>query len=318
MIIGQRSPRPGTLSELLGPDLMRRLDRLDVISRRIFAGRLPGERRSKKRGQSVEFDDFRPYVPGDDLRHIDWNVYARLNRLFIKLFREDEDLSVVLMLDGSSSMDVGSPSKLVFAHRLAMAVGYVALVNQNRLSVARFDQSGRVEQLRPMRGRRSIERLGDFLLESVNTPPPGPGKIDFGSCVRRVAGAQSGRGVVVVVSDFLFRSGWTGGLNYLAHMGGGFDVTCVQVLARGELEPRREVERGLVGDLRLTDVESGRSAEVTVTGEVIRHYEQRLRNLLDRLESDCKARSMRYLLVPSDADLNRLMLDTLRRRGVLG
>lgn len=318
MIIGQRTPKPGTLDELLGPELMRRLDRLDVVSRKIFAGKLPGERRSKKRGQSIEFDDFRPYVPGDDLRHIDWNVYARLDRLFIKLFREDEDLSVVLVLDCSSSMDVGSPSKLVFAHQLAMAVGYVALVNQNRLSAARFDQSGRVEQLRPMRGRRSVKRLSEFLLDSMNAPAAGPGEPDFGSCVRRVAASQGGRGVMIVVSDFLYRDGWTSGLNYLAHAGGGFDVTCVQVLSRGELEPSRELERGLVGDLRLTDVETGRASEVTVTRDVMRRYEQRLHALLTRLEGDCKARSMRYLLTPSDTDLNRLMLETLRNRSVLG
>lgn len=318
MIIGQRTPRPGTLEELLGPELMHRLDRLDVISRKIFAGKLPGERRSKKRGQSVEFDDFRPYVPGDDLRHIDWNVYARLDRLFIKLFREEEDLSVVLVLDCSSSMDVGSPSKLIFAHRLAMALGYVALVNHNRLSCARFDQTGRVDQLTPMRGRRSLRRLGSFLIDSLRDQSNAPGEPDFGSCVRRVASGQSGRGVMVVVSDFLYRNGWTGGLNYLAHAGGGFDVTCVHTLSRGELDPSTELERGMIGDLRLTDVETGRASEVTVTRDVIKRYQQRLRELLTRLESDCKARSMRYLLAPSDTDLHRLMLETLRKRGVLG
>ncbi len=318
MIIGQRTPRPETIDELLSPEVMRRLDRLDVLSRKVFAGKLPGERRSKKRGQSVEFEDFRPYVAGDDLRHVDWNVYARLNRLFIKLFREEEDLSVVLVLDCSSSMDVGSPSKLIFSHRLAMALGYVALVNQNRLSAARFDHTGRVEQLRPMRGRQSLQRLGAFLLEGLAATTAAPAEADLASVVRRIAAGQGGRGVLILMSDFLYRSGWTSALNYLAHAGGGFDVTCLQILARGELEPAREIERGLVGDLRLTDVESGRATEVTVTRDVIRRYEQRLGDLLARLEADCRARSMRCMLVPSDTDLNQFMLHTLRSRGVVG
>ena len=126
------------MDELLGPDLAARLDRLDVISRKIFAGKLPGERRSKRRGRSVEFDDYREYVPGDDLRHIDWNVYARLDRFFIKLFREEEDLAVHILLDASPSMDAGGgerePSKLVFAQRLAMAVAYVSEMLRARLS----------------------------------------------------------------------------------------------------------------------------------------------------------------------------------------
>lgn len=318
MIIGQRSPKPGTLEALLGADLMARLDRLDLLSRRIFAGKLPGERRSKKRGRSVEFDDFRRYVAGDDLRHIDWNVFARLDLLFVKLFREEEDLSVVLVLDCSSSMETGDKS--IFAHRLAMALGYVALVNQNRLSVARFDQSGRVEQLRPMRGRRNLQRLGEFLLASLELSPPVSGvATPFNTAMRQVSRGQGGRGVMVLLSDFLFEEGWTQGLNDLAHAGGsGFEMTCVQVLSPEELDPSLAFGRGLVGDLRLVDAETGRAAEVTLTKALVRSYEKRLGELRDRLERDCAARSMRYLLTPSDTEVGAFVLDRLRRRGVVG
>jgi uncharacterized protein (DUF58 family) len=317
MIIGQRTPKPQTLDALLSPELMRRLDRLDMLSRKIFTGKMPGERRSKKRGRSVEFDDFRQYVPGDDLRHIDWNVFARLDRLFVKLFREEEDLSVVLVLDCSTSMDSGDKS--VFCHRLAMAIGYVALVNQNRLSVARFDQAGRVEQLRPVRGRRGIQRLSEFLLASLTIPPPVAGGSPFNDAMRHVSQNQGGKGVAIVLSDFLFEEGWTKGLNDLAHAGGhGFDVTCVQVLSPEELEPGLATSRGLVGDLRLVDVESGRAAEVTLTKSLLKSYERRLSDLRDRLARDCSARAMRYLLARSDADVGSLVLDRLRERGVLG
>src|SRR5580765_6674127 len=121
MLVGSAN-RPSTIDELLGPELLSRLDRLDVLSRKVFAGKLPGERRSRKRGTSVEFDDYRNYVAGDDLRRVDWNVFARLDKFFLKLFREEEDLALHIAIDASASMDAGSPSKLVFAQRLAMAL----------------------------------------------------------------------------------------------------------------------------------------------------------------------------------------------------
>lgn len=168
--------RPSTIEELIGPNLAARLDRLDVISRKMFAGKLPGERRSKRRGQSVEFDDYRQYHPGDDLRHIDWNVYARLDKLFIKLFQAEEDLAVHVVLDASPSMDAGGeidgqPTKLVFAQQVAMALCYVALVNQNRLCLSVIGgksadgPAGGLVRLAPVRGRRGIERAARFLLD---------------------------------------------------------------------------------------------------------------------------------------------------------
>ena len=126
-----RSERPTSVDQLIDSRLMARLDHLDVVSRKIFSGRVQGERRSKRRGQSVEFADFRPYVAGDDLRFVDWNIYGRLDRLFLKIFLEEEDLSLIVVVDGTSSMHWGDPSKFEYARRLAMALGYIGLVNQH-------------------------------------------------------------------------------------------------------------------------------------------------------------------------------------------
>lgn len=320
-------PTPRTLAELVGPELLASLDRLDVLSRKIFSGKLPGERRSKRRGQGVEFDDFRPYVAGDDLRHIDWNVYARLERLFLKLFREEEDLALHLLVDASPSMDVGRPSKLLFAHRLAMALGYIGLVNHNRVRVATFGlpaHGGSLHRLAPMRGRRNIERLGRFLLESV--AGDGSAEVrerpqaatDFNEVCRRIGLDRAERGVLVVISDFFFREGWLPGLNYLAGgPRGGFDAWCVQVLSPEEIDPGAEGS-DLVGDLRLLDAESGHAAEVTVSAALLKRYRQRLEGLIAGLERDCRARGMRHLLVPSDTDVGALVLGELRGRGMLG
>lgn len=315
------SRRPSTLEELLGRDLMARLDRLDVISRKVFAGKMPGERRSKRRGQSVEFDDYRPYVTGDDLRHIDWNVLARLDRFFLKLFKEEEDLGVSILVDNSPSMDAGDPNKAIFAHRLAMALGYVAIVNQNRVSVATFGSGRGLKRLAPMRGRGNVKRLGAFLLESLHDGGQTERQAgDFHSAMRVLASARVGRGVLVLISDMMLREGYLPGLNFIAGGeagGGGFDAYLVQVLSPTELEPGKG-DRALVGDLRLIDAETGAGAEVTVSAALLKRYKQRLHAYLSGLERACRAREITHLLVPSDADVSDVVLGQLRRRGMLG
>lgn len=330
MLAPSSSPHPRTIDELLGPELMAQLDRLDVLSRKIFAGKLPGERRSKKRGASVEFDDYREYVPGDDLRHIDWNVFARMDRFFLKLFREEEDLALHLVVDASASMDAGTPSKLVFAQRLAMALGYIGLVKGNRVLASIIGAPGRpnVQQTAPMRARRSTQRLAEFLLERPY--PEGAGPSDrasagsFVAALKQIALTRRGRGVMVLITDFLVPEDYRTGLNYLAgagggaQRGGGFDLYCIQVLSPGELEPEKEPGGGVIGDLRLTDSETGKAAEVTVSGALLKRYKQRVADHIEEVRAACSARDSAHLLARSDASIRDLLLDDLRRRGLLG
>src|SRR5262249_5209368 len=155
---------------LLDPDFLARLEQLELVSRKIFLGRLKGERRSKKKGQSVEFADYRNYVVGDDLRFLDWNLFARLDKLFIRLFMEEEDLHVYILLDNILSMDFGTPTKLNYAKQVAVALGFIGLVNRARVVVEAFND--RLTQSMPAaRGRRSLWRLMDFLQK---IEPAGP------------------------------------------------------------------------------------------------------------------------------------------------
>ncbi|KPK80753.1 MAG: hypothetical protein AMJ81_11405, partial [Phycisphaerae bacterium SM23_33] len=149
-----RTSPPKRLTELLDPEFMARLDALDVLSRKMLQGKLQGERRAKRRGQSVEFADHRPYVVGDDLRFVDWNVYGRLDQLFLKLFLEEQDLSVQLVVDVSGSVGWGDPPKDLAIKKLAAALGYVGLVNNNRVTISAF-ADGVVGQLQNLRGRRN-------------------------------------------------------------------------------------------------------------------------------------------------------------------
>ena len=153
---------PVAESNLLPPDLMAQLERLELVTRKVFRGRMKGERRSKRKGQSVEFADFRSYVPGDDLRSLDWNLYARLDKLIVKLFLEEEDLHFFTLIDASLSMDFGTPTKLEYAKQLAAALGFVGLIRTDRVRIETLGQACR--QRGPvLRGRRGVWRMLDYL-----------------------------------------------------------------------------------------------------------------------------------------------------------
>src|SRR5271157_3452899 len=240
---------------LLDPQFLARLEQLELVSRKIFLGRMKGERRSKRKGQSVEFADYRNYVIGDDLRFLDWNLFARLDRLFIRLFMEEEDLHVYILIDNSLSMDFGTPSKLHYARQVAAALAFIGLVNMDRVVIEVFNDR-LVQSLPAARGRRSLWRVLDFL---QRVEPAGPS--DLKRALRTFSLKCSGKGIVILLSDFMDKGGYEDALRYL--IARQFDVYLIQVLAQEEIEPP------LVGDLKLIDVEDGDEAEITVTGPLL-------------------------------------------------
>src|SRR5437660_10042225 len=208
---------------------LAQLEQLELAARKIFLGRLKGERRSKRRGQSVEFMDFRNYVVGDDLRFLDWNLYARLDRLFIRLFLEEEDLHFYILIDNSLSMDFGTPSKLHYASQIAAALGFIGLVNLDRVVVEAFND--RLTQTMPAaRGRRSVWRLMDFLQK---IEPAGPS--DMARSLRSFSLKCSGKGIVVLISDFMDKGGYEEALRYL--IARQLDIYVIQILSQEEIDP---------------------------------------------------------------------------------
>src|SRR5947208_4503334 len=186
-----------TAPPLLDPQFLARLEQLELVSRKIFLGRMKGERRSKRKGQSVEFADYRNYVMGDDLRFLDWNLFARLDKLFIRLFMEEEDLHFYLLIDNSLSMDFGTPTKLHYARQVAAALAFIGLVNLDRVVIEAFND--RLTQSMPAaRGRRSLWRVLDFLQKLEAAGPS-----DLRRCLRTFSLKCSGKGVVVLLSDFM-------------------------------------------------------------------------------------------------------------------
>lgn len=296
-------PVTARTNDLLDPEFMSRLERLDIVSRRIFAGRMKGERRSKRKGQSVEFADYRNYVVGDDLRFLDWNIYGRLERLFIKLFFEEEDLHVSVLIDASNSMDFGDPAKSLYARRVAAAIAYIGLVNYNRVSVCFFgDRYG--PEMAGIRGRRLIHQVLQFLGEAELA-----GTGNMTAACRRFAIRHPQRGVVLLLSDFMDKGGYEEGMRYL--IGRKYDLYAIQLLSPQEIEP------DLVGDLSLRDVEDGDLAEVTISRALINRYRQNLQAYCAQLRDFCTRRGVNYMFTSTAIPFDQMVLTYLRRRGLL-
>lgn len=293
---------------LLTPDFLRKIERLSLVAKRVFPGQLRGERRSTKRGSSVEFADYRNYTIGDDFRRVDWNVYARLEKLFLKLFVEEEDLRVYVLIDASRSMDIlspskgGSPSKLLYAKRIAAALSYIALGNLDRVGLSALSD-GSSATLRPKRGKQSAFGIFDWL-ETVQPS----GQTQLADSLRDFSLRTSRPGLAIVISDF-FDPDYQKGLSALISR--RFELTVLQLLDQDEAEPP------LVGDLMLVDSETNERREVTITQSLLRRYKQRLAEHCGGIEDYCTRFGCNYVRVTNQTPFEDLILSYLRQRGTL-
>jgi uncharacterized protein (DUF58 family) len=295
---GGAAPAVARAQALFSNAFLLQLERLSFISKRTHLGRVKGERKSPRRGSSVEFADYRPYEIGDDLRYVDWNAFGRLNRLYLKVFVDEEDLCVHLVLDGSASMDFGTPNKFQYGMRLAAALAFVGFTNLERVGVAVFRD--RVsEGWLPTRGRNQYLPVAEFLTGVV---PAGPTR--FNDAVAQYAMRAKDTGLAIVISDFLDPDGYEAGLRALLER--RFDVHVVHLLAREELSP------AFGGDLELVDVETGDVREVSIDAETLRAYDRQLATFLAGVEGFCRAREINYVRVATDMPLEDLLLRRLK------
>lgn len=292
-----------TKGALLDADFVRRLEHLALVSRRVQVGVAKGERNSKRKGSSIEFADYRDYVQGDDLRHVDWNIVGRLDALFLKLFREQEDLTLHLLVDASESMRFGRPAKIDFARQMAAALGYIALVGYDRVCVEAFRGPDGV-RLAPCRGKASAQKLFGFL-EGIE---PGGGTALDAAC-RTYVLRNRAPGVTVLISDFLDPAGFEGALRRLKMSRS--DVYVIHVLSPDEVEPP------VSGDLRLIDCETDTFTEITMSRGLLKRYKENLAAFCEALRRECLARDIGYIRTVTDTSFERVTLDVLRRRGML-
>jgi uncharacterized protein (DUF58 family) len=288
---------------LLDPEFLSKLEQLELVSRKIFVGRMKGERKSKRRGSSVEFADHRNYTVGDDLRHIDWNVYGRLDKLFLKLFLEEEDLHVYTLLDSSKSMNFGDPTKLHYGKQIAAALAFIGLVNHDRIVLDTFS-TDLVTGMPSVRGRSQMWRVVQYLEKLQSS-----GSSNLREACRSFAIKHSGKGVVVVISDFLDKHGYEEALRYL--LARNLDIYVIHVLSREEVEPE------LVGDLRLVDAEDDDEAEITVSAPLLRRYKANLNAFVGGLKEWCTRRGIGYIFTTNQNPFDKLVLNYLRERGLV-
>ena len=296
-------PDIATDKPLLDPQFLARLEQLELVSRKIFLGRMKGERRSKKKGQSVEFADYRNYVIGDDLRFLDWNLFARLDHLFIRVFMEEEDLHFYVLIDNSLSMDFGNPTKLHYAKQVAAALAFIGLVNMDRVVIEVFNDK-LTQSLPAVRGKKSLWRVLDFLQKLA---PAGPSNMK--QALRTFSLKSSGKGIVIVLSDFMDKGGYEDALRYLVAR--QMDIYAIQILSQEEIDPE------IVGDLKLVDIEDEDAAEVTVSAPLLKRYKQNLAAYRAGLHDWCNRRGVAYLFTSNQVPFDKLVLSYLRQRGLV-
>lgn len=302
-----------TTASLLDGGLARRLERLRFVTRRRFLGHGQGDRRSLRRGSSLEFADYRHYAPGDEPGRVDWNIYARTDALFVRLYEEEEVLNVHLLLDASRSMDWGTPNKLAYTRQLAAALGYLALHASNRLHV--WPLMSAQGSFGPAWGRERATPLVAFLdrlrPKQTSSPLPGqPGAIGVPNLGEAVITEFSSRsvGLTILISDLL-SSSWETALRHLAARPG--DGLVIHVLAPNEVRPE------LGGDARLIDRETGATVSVTLNSDALRLYGERLRSWREAIETFCTRHGLNYVPADTSLPVESLVFHTLRRRGVI-
>jgi uncharacterized protein (DUF58 family) len=291
---------------------LRKLDQLALAASQVRAGQNQGERRSLKRGNSIEFADYRDYTRGDDLRRVDWNVYARLERPYIKLLEEEEDLAVHVLLDASRSMDYGRSAdqdgatwhKFNYARRVAAALGYIALAAGDRLTVAALRGQAPSAQFGPARGRGQTLRLLKFLEDQ-----PTAGSTHLDAALRRYLLGPRRAGLLFLISDLFSPAGFRDGLNQL--QGRGFEIVVLHVLAPDEIDPP------LAGDLRLIDIETGVPQDVTLDNALRDLYRKKVSAWCHDIEAYCLKRGLHYVAVSTAVDWDEMVLHHFRQRGLI-
>ena len=293
---------------------LAKLERLHLLSRRRVSGQSHAERRSHKLGSSLEFADYRNYSPGDDLRSVDWNIYGRLDKLFLKLFEEEADLHVYLLIDTSASMrwevddpregHAARPSKLTIARQIAGTLAYIGLANLDRVNVGYF-----AERLGPDlgsgRGKGHFHKVVKFL----DRLPPEAGQTDLARSLHAFGQQTKRRGLVIVLSDFFDPRGYEEALAFLLYQ--RFEIQLIQILDPAELKP------GLLGDVKLTDAETGGVYDVTVNESLVRAYEKEITSFLSGLETFCRRRQIGYRRALTDVPFEDFVLGMLRAGGGL-
>lgn len=288
---------------MLSDAFLRKLDLLTLLPRGRAHGQLRGMHRSRRTGTGMVFADYRPYSEGDDIRHVDWGIYLRLDRLILRVFEEEADLPIYLFIDTSQSMDVGTPSKFDYARNVAMALGYVGLLNHDRVNLCAF-ADGLREMLPTRRGKNQAPQVFRFLNELKTG-----GRTSMNAALRRYFSAPRTRGMVVLISDFLDAAGFEDAFAVLRRF--RHDVVLLHVMAPDERDPQ------LPDEVELVDVEEGTTLKAEITPALLAAYREAFDQHCGDIQGYCRKYGWGYAQAQTEVAFEDLVLKVLREEGVL-
>lgn len=291
---------------ILDEQTLRKINALTLVATQIRAGVFKGDRRSSKRGTSIEFADYRDYVPGDDLRRVDWNVYARLDKPYIKLFEEEEDLSVHILIDASKSMDwgKGEARKFSYAIHLAAALGSITLSKGDQLNIALMQSDKITANLVSTRGTQQTMRVFSFLEKQHPK-----GRTELNKALKAYTRKVRQPGLVFLISDLLDPNGCESGLSKLQSQ--GHEISILHLLSPDEIDPP------LAGDLRLIDSESGNAQEVSLDSGMRKSYKNRLLAWRSQLRMYCRKRNIHFFPIDTRTPWEKVVLYQMRSAGIV-
>ncbi len=284
-------------------DFLRKLEYLDVVAKKILSGRIKADRMSMRRGTSVEFEDHRSYAVGDDLRFLDWHIWGRLEEFFLKLYKEEENLQLSVLLDCSQSMEFGQPDKFLYARQVGAALAYIGMSNLDDSNLVPFAQQ-LGDGMTRMRGKGKVKQMFAFLEQL-----PHGGETDLRACFRRFIALERRRGVVVVISDLYDQDGIVPALRYLKSR--RHDVYVIHVMDQDEITPP------LRGDLRLVDSETAAFRDLTLTDALRQRYVVAFEEQCKRVESFCQTNEIGYVRAATQVPFDQLVLKILKRGGLV-
>ncbi len=288
---------------LFDSDFLKKLEYLSLVSRRVFRGRLLAQRRTKQLGGGIEFADHREYAAGDDLRYLDWNVYAKFGDLLLKRFQEEEDLHVYILLDASKSMDCGTPNKFDYARRIAAALAYIALADLDRVSIMAYADKP-LDVLPLTRGKDRVLSILKFL---ENTKTAGAAT-DLATVAKSLVNRAQRTGLVVIISDLYDQAGFRAGVDLLRHR--RFEPHVIQIHTVEEANPT------FLGDIELDEVETGQRRKITVTERKLKQYNQLFHEFLTSIETYCKTYSLSCTRSTTDLPFDELIMRMMRASGI--
>lgn len=284
-------------------EFLDKLEYLYMVSQKIAAGKFRAQRKTRVVGSGIDFADHRQYTPGDDVRNLDWRVYRRTEKLFLKLYEEEEDLHIYFLVDTSRSMQLGEPNKWQMARKIAAALGYIGLCNLDRVSIVPF--SANVEdRMAPTRGKSQIFKVFNFLtrLEAGD-------RTTLKDAFETFVNENKRPGLAVVISDFYDPEGFEEGLDVLRYH--RFEPMVIQ------LYDQRELDVTLEGDIELVDCETGEVRQIRATPAMIREYARVFEEFCEELETYCKKRQILYFRTPIQQTFEDLVLRVFRAGGFL-